>query len=67
MEIRYEVKDIYGNRLNYIIEEDKEAKEAVKTLTRRECINDYDIEALKKLGHNVIEVVRAGSKIINVE
>lgn len=67
MNIRYEKTSAYGNSMLRIIDEDKEAKEAFKTLTRRECLNNYDIEALKQLGHSVIEVVRAGSRLVAVE
>jgi len=66
MDIRYEKKSVYGQNLLVIVDEDKEVKEALHTMTARKCVNENDLEALRALGHRTIEVVHAGSKIVEV-
>lgn len=67
MLIRYERRNIFGQIRYYIIDEDDDAKSALIVLTHRGTIDDRDITALKALGHRVVEVVRAGSKLVEVD
>lgn len=55
--IHVKVKSVYGNDLIYVQEE--RAKDYIRTLTGKVTVNEYDIEALRGLG---IEVVYTGAE-----
>ena len=48
MTIELELKNVYGNELIYI--KDEQAKDAVQTLTGKKTIDYQDINALESLG-----------------
>ena len=48
MTIELELKNVYGNELIYI--KDEQAKDAVQTLTGKKTIDHQDINALESLG-----------------
>lgn len=51
MHITYHSRDVYGNTLLYINDENK--AKAVQTLTGKKTIDSNDIKALQALGHKV--------------
>jgi hypothetical protein len=52
MEILITTKNVYGKTLIYVVKQ--EQREAIKTLTKKETIDTYDIRALEKLGFSVL-------------
>jgi len=50
--IEVEQKEVYGNKLTYIKKES--VRSAVKKLTGRITLTDYDIQALKELGFTIV-------------
>jgi len=50
--IEVEQKEVYGNKLTYIKKES--VRSAVKKLTGRKTLTDYDIQALKELGFTIV-------------
>jgi hypothetical protein len=54
MNIQYYVKDVYGIPTRYIAND--EAAKLVRQLTGKKTVSSNDLEALEKLGHEIIRV-----------
>lgn len=57
MNIEIEIKNVYGNELNYIV--DSEKAFLLSQLTGRKTLTDEDIKALKGLGFTFSVLTRS--------
>ena len=49
MKIPYFIRNVYGSPQAYVA--DADLRHTIKMLTRRECLDDMDLTALRELGH----------------
>jgi hypothetical protein len=61
MRIEWYEKDVYGKATRYLVK--GEAQEAVQRLTGKKTVDESDLEALRSLGHEVVQVWGADRRV----
>jgi hypothetical protein len=62
MQVQYYVRYVYGKPLMYLT---GNAAGAIHQLTHRRTVDAADLEALKELGHAVMQVVDPGPSVVS--